>query len=519
MKKRIWSLLLTLALTAGLLTGCGQSEGGSASETTVAEDGTIDTSEPVELTMYLIGDKATDFDLVYEEVNRILKEEINTTLNVKFLSWAEHDTKYSLLFSSGEDFDLIFTASNWGHYETTATKRGYYELTEDFIRTYAPELWETVTEDAWNQAKVEGKVYMVPANVREYEEVVVGVRGDLMEKYGVDDITSMEELEAFFTQVAQQEEDITPLGTQGAALQWPYLLYNRGRNVVRGVPSILFTYEYVNPENLEIEYLLDSPDFLEYAKKMKEWYEKGFWTADAISSTDTSYDNWLQGKSAAMAWNLGSVVTYAQEMKKEHPEWNPDFVVLNPDQSKAMSPYINNGMAINAASKHKERAMMVLNELMTNKELQNITAYGLEGVHWESVGDMEYLPNIENNSRYPADGSCNWGWSNEEIKRTLHVEEDDTLTQKMNATREKWDENTKSSHIYSTFSFNEESVKNEVAVVNTVVSQYFTPIALGMVDDVEAAVEEFSQKLEEAGIRKIYEEVQRQAGEYAAANQ
>ena len=94
---------------------------------------------------------------------------------------------------------------------------------------------------------------------------------------------------------------------------------------------------------------------------------------------------------------------------------------------------------------------MVLNELMTNKEVQNITAYGLEGTHWEVEGNMEYLPISENSSRYPADGSCNWGWGNQEIKRTLYVLEDDYLTQKMNATRDKWDENTKNSHILSAF--------------------------------------------------------------------
>lgn len=514
MKKKVVSLLLTATMAATLFSGCGQ----PASQST-SSGGEVNSEEQKELIMYLLGDRATDFDLVYDEVNEILTDEINTTLKVNFLSWAEHDTKYSLLFSSGENFDLIFTASNWGHYETTAAKNGFYQLTEDFIQTYAPEIWEAVPSDAWNQAKVNGKIYMVPSNIKEYEEVVIGIRGDLMENYGMEDITSMDELEAYFDQVVAQEEGMTPLGTQGAALQWPYLLYQRGRNVVRGVPSILFTYEYVDPDNMEIEYLVDSPDFLEYARTMKEWYEKGYWTADAISSTDTSYDNWLQGKSAAMAWNLGSVVTYAREMEKTHPEWKPTFVVLSPDQPKAMSPYINNGMAINAASQNKERSMMVLNQLMTNKELQNITAYGIEGVHWKAVGDTEYDLISENNSRYPADGSCNWGWSNEEIKRTLYVAEDDYLSQKMNETRAQWDENTKETHILSTFSFNEEKVKSEVAVVNTVVSQYLTPISLGMVDDVDAAVAEFAQKLEEAGIQKIYEEVKKQTAEFVEINQ
>src|SRR5690606_6166458 len=116
-------------------------------------EGEIDISEPVHLKMYLLGDGAPDVDLVYEKISERMEEEINATISVDFLSWAEHDTKYSLLFSSGEDFDIIFTASGWGHYETTATRNGFFELTEDFLNTYAPDIMEVVPEVAWEQAK------------------------------------------------------------------------------------------------------------------------------------------------------------------------------------------------------------------------------------------------------------------------------------------------------------------------------------------------------------------------------
>ena len=57
--------------------------------------------------MYLIGDRTPDFDEVYAKINEILEEKLNCSLNVEFLSWGEHDTKYSLLFSSQEDFELV----------------------------------------------------------------------------------------------------------------------------------------------------------------------------------------------------------------------------------------------------------------------------------------------------------------------------------------------------------------------------------------------------------------------------
>ena len=120
--KKLVSVLLASAMAAGMLAGCGSGNGkgstgdsksSSAASGTSGDNLSADTSEHVDLTMYLIGDRTPDFDEVYAKINEILEEKLNCSLNVEFLSWGEHDTKYSLLFSSQEDFDLIFTASSW----------------------------------------------------------------------------------------------------------------------------------------------------------------------------------------------------------------------------------------------------------------------------------------------------------------------------------------------------------------------------------------------------------------------
>ena len=145
MKRKMVSVLLALMmLTTAALTACGQKNdnySGIAEENASQENGVgdvqgeltyrgNDVSEPVVLRMYLIGDRTPDFDQVYGEINRKLQENVNATLEVDFLSWSEHDTKYSLLFSSGEEFDLIFTATGWAHYSETANMGGFYEITD-----------------------------------------------------------------------------------------------------------------------------------------------------------------------------------------------------------------------------------------------------------------------------------------------------------------------------------------------------------------------------------------------------
>ena len=71
-----------------------------------------DLSEEVNLVWYVLGDVPPDLDLVLETANEnYFKPVLNCTLEVKFMSWSEYATKYSLILAGGEDCDMIYTAS------------------------------------------------------------------------------------------------------------------------------------------------------------------------------------------------------------------------------------------------------------------------------------------------------------------------------------------------------------------------------------------------------------------------
>lgn len=88
--KKLLSLLLGTAMTISVLAGCGaasttdteeaateaastdESTAAEASDTETTETAAVDTSEHVELTMYLLGDRTPDFDEVYGKINEIL---------------------------------------------------------------------------------------------------------------------------------------------------------------------------------------------------------------------------------------------------------------------------------------------------------------------------------------------------------------------------------------------------------------------------------------------------------------
>jgi len=528
--KRLLSLLLALVLTLGLLAGCGKNtdkesptnsntpgntetttkdnNNANQSDSKSADGQKADTSEYVELTMYLIGDRTPDFDEVYAEINKILKEEVNATVNVKFLSWGEHDTKYSLLFSSGEDFDLIFTASSWCHYEQTVALGGFYPLSEEFIQTYAPDIWAVVPEMAWDQAKIDGVIYMVPNYTNEFGQDVFAVRGDLMKKYGFDDIKTWDQLVAFFKACAADGI----YATQGAP--WFTFFQSRGMTITGGAPKggELILYNTQDPNDLNFYYILEWDGFRDFCKQMKELADAGCWSRDVLNSSDERQTGLLTGRAASMVWNLGSCYTYAKQANQEHPDWNVTIVDPNSTLPKKVNSYINNGVAININSKHKERAMMVLNEFYTNPKVYDLAMLGIEGKHWRAIGDDQYQ--VIDESGYGVSSNCNWGWNNMTITRTEYIENRTPLDDKTDALKDAFNNNVKQAHVYDGFNFDSTKVSTQFAAVEAALGNYYDPLKNGLVDDVDKALEELKAALESAGIRDVLDELKRQAEEY-----
>lgn len=222
-KKRVMSLLLAVMLLTVGLCACGSkgtntgetaqpadtktesaSEEQKESQAPEAEAAGPDISQEVTLVMYLIGDRPVDNDEVFAKINERLKAEINATIDVKFMSWSEYEQKYPLIFASGEDWDIIYTA-DWCFYNAQASKQGFYEITQEALETYAPMTAETMYPEAWEQAKVNDKVYMLPMNYKEITAYVYMARGDLMDKYGISSVSTLDEAESYMDAIVKNE--------------------------------------------------------------------------------------------------------------------------------------------------------------------------------------------------------------------------------------------------------------------------------------------------------------------------
>ena len=102
-------LILLLVACAPAATSEDPDPGTEAAPAEAAE------SETVHLLNYYIGDGAKDNDEVFAAANALSEEKLGITVTNQYISWSDYTTKYPLVFASGEDFDLIFTA-NWSFY-------------------------------------------------------------------------------------------------------------------------------------------------------------------------------------------------------------------------------------------------------------------------------------------------------------------------------------------------------------------------------------------------------------------
>jgi len=137
--------------------------------------------------------------------------------------------------------------------------------------------------------------------------------------------------------------------------------------------------------------------------------------------------------------------------------------------------------------------------------------YKRQGKHWEPVGDKKFK-SLAASAGYPPEGACPWGWRTP-LSRQLEGVAGDTV-QTFYA---KWKaENTIHSPL-ETFALDDSAIKNELAALDNVQKTYLVPIFFGLVKP-DKGIPEVLEKMKQAGIDKVREEMQRQINQFLQSN-
>lgn len=504
MKKTI-AALLGMVMCVGLLAGCGNK--GNASKTA---DGKADTSKEVNLVMYLYGGEGTANKAILAELNKKLKASINATLEVKYIDWGDINTKYPLLWSSGEQFDLSYVASGAAvPYATLAKQDALVDIT-NMIDTYAPKL-KTELKDRWNSVKVDGKIYAVPNNYSEYTAYGFITRKDLMDKSSLQKISSISDMETYMD--GALKSGMVPLnGSSNLGMDLYRMLIGTTGDWIDapGIPSseMYLAASKANPSNVFHPAFTD--EFEQFAVKMHEWAQKGYWSKDILSSSQDDKDNFYNGLSASyISHQPDWTGNYGNQLQKL-PGVDTEFYCFPEANGKIVkSTGVGAATAISKNSKNPERALMLIEKLMTDKECYDLFQYGIQGKQYEIVdGKVTQPKNF--NAKTDGGGFAGWAFRTDALNIPQSTEDPRRYT-----LNEAWSKVAIDSP-YVGFSFDSSSVSSQLSAIANVDSQLGLQILLGKTSqDPKEAVAEYRKQLKAAGVEDIINAVKTQYSKVA----
>ncbi|BCJ99242.1 DUF3502 domain-containing protein [Anaerocolumna chitinilytica] len=513
--KRIIALLLVAVLAIGMVTGCSKTtknNSGTTNNGAETTDGKTDNSKEVNLVLYLYGSEGVANKDILAALNEKLKASINTTLEIKYIDWGDIATKYPLMFSSGEKFDMAYVSGNGNVPYATLVKQGALADITDLLDKDAPTL-KTALAKQWDSVKVDGKIYAVPTDYSEYTSYGFVSRKDLMDKYGVSTISSIADMEKYMD--AAVADGQVPLNGKANLSNDLYRMFIDTTDGWINAPGISESELYLAADkdnNSKIFAPAFTDEFEAFAVKMHDWEQKGYWSKDILSSSQDDKDNFYNGLSAGYIshqpdWT-GSYGTQVQKL----PGVESEFYCFPEANGKIVrASGVNNATGISVNSKYPDRCLQVIEKLMTDKECYDLFQYGIEGREYE-LKDGKVTRPATFDEKKDGGGFASWAFRTDALNLPQLTEDPRRYT-----LNDAWSK-VAIDNPFVGFSFDSSKVNTELSAISNVNSQLGIQILLGKTtQDPKDAVAEYRKQLKTAGIDNVLKEVNDQWTAYNAS--
>jgi putative aldouronate transport system substrate-binding protein len=494
-------MLTAIMLAVTGMAGCSSKEeaGEAKKSPAVSTAPTTEALAPVKLKWVLRIPNQKDGEAVLTEVNKVLKEKINATLDIQFIEAAAFAEKTKLMIAAGEEFDLMFTAANYQFYENVA--KGAFLPLDDLVKKHAPKAYGQIPENFWKATQINNKMYGFPNYQIAARQTVVAFRKDMVEKYGIDvkSIKKLEDMEPALAKMKAGESSDKFIMSGTNVIMMDYMNYMNletlgGEGTPGAIDNNATDYKVINQ--------YEHPSFINYVKTLKSWADKGYLNKD-LALVKNVEELSKTGKIMAM---MGNYKPGGEAEFKSRFGFDPVYAFLT-DPLVSTSSVTGTMQAISRTSKNPERAMMFLELINTDKQLYNTLVYGIEGKHYKKTGDntVELIPD----SGYTTNVA--WMLGNQLNAYLLPGVAAD-IPQKT----DELNKSAKASRIMG-FSFDTEPVKSESAQCKTIVDKYKDGFANGMFD-VDSTLATMNKELKAAGMDKIIAEKQKQLDAWVAIN-
>ncbi|MEG1441763.1 MAG: ABC transporter substrate-binding protein, partial [Oscillospiraceae bacterium] len=401
--------------------------------------------------------------------------------------------KMKLNMASGHNYDLCFTGYV-NNYSDAVTNGGLLDITEKIDKISG--LKELLPDYAWEAAEIDGKIYAIPNLQIMATANSLFVRKDMAEKYNLDiaSVKTIDDIEPFLEKVKNGEPNLYPYRPNFGVIPWYITEYDSV------VSNIVLKKGSTSTNDLAI--IQTTPEYEKGAKKLWDWYQKGYIRKDVLSIGDdsTDYKNgkyavtnefWKPGAETAISLAAGSEVV-AIPLEKPYMS-----------KSKATATMF----AIGMNSRYPDKALEFVKLINSNKELYNLISFGVKDTDYTFNDEGKVV--LSKNSGYNQLGNA-WKFGNTFNALVLEGQPSDIWEQ----TKKTNIEADKSTMLG--FMFDKSKVKSKLSNLGSLTSEYEF-INRG-VKDPDTYLDDYIRKLKEAGIEEIYQESKTQLDEYFASS-
>ena len=537
--KKLIAFLCVLTLVLGMLAGCSsQSTPATVTDETPAQETTTDNTtpseeppspaadeEPVTIAYWYgngVGEQEYTDD-VEAELNKILSETPGyENIRIDLVPCKDYSTDLTLALSSGTQVDLISTFE-YGAFDKADL--GEYLPLDDYVAAN-PEITADLPDWFIDYGKKDGTLYFIPNYQQMANTIFWGTPVEYIDAagYTTDEVTEI-------IQSGDIDRNVElELALLKAARDMGRDAYIRNGNFsdprrYTGYSNILMNFNW----NSDLYYDLasESVKWTDDSDWVRSWYKYAaqFRQDGTVYPDDSDNKEYFGGtidKFLTGDHVFTSILTAGygtSEMVSK--QWTERFgiemfacltvknIVLPPENAAG-------GVAIASNSAHPEEAAKVLALLFNGKYKQfyNTLCWGIEGVHYNKLGD-DQIETIEfSGSQGGADTTyCYHKWRggntfNAWNNQALTEEQEQYLLHDLN-------EGDSTVTTLSGFIFNKDDVQTKIEQCTAVSDEYRDTLGGGIKgDDWEAYYEEYIGKMELAGVRDVIDAYNSQLNAY-----
>lgn len=504
--KKILALLLAVVMVAAMFAGCqnGETETTTApveekpeettapveenpEETTAPTEGTSD--EIVDLVWYQVGSgQPANYAAWQEQMNAYLEEKIGVHLDVQVVGWGDWGDRRSVMVSTNEPYDIMFT--DMGTYAADVRLGAFADIT-DLLENY-PDLKAVLPEAYWDAARIDGRIYAVPA-----------YKDSSMSNYFVWDTNITEQ---YFPEYenAHTLADLTPglKAIYEATGDAPVGLMRDGISAVAGnkydglgAGLGVLGVSYTKGDN-KVVCTFEQEDVMNDLKTLHEWYKAGYINQDAPNLDSAPA---YKVVSVAQGWPYAAVDNWGPALGKS-PYTGEDVVAkaVQWENTVVSNDTVQGSMAcISASSAHPDKALELLQLVNTDSYVRDLLYYGVQGENWDYVDVNGEQRVHKNNTDWTMAGYTQGTFFNVTLVDTTEYNFWTEEVQKQN-------ENAIASPAMG-FSFDTTNVADKLSACSAVYDKYKSVLLTGSMDP-EEIVPKMMEEMRAAGFDDIVAE-------------